>query len=84
MGLVAVFSDGVMCLVCSPARVLMRLDHFLYYLVNPSETANHSRFGNMLGLGNDEEQFLMAMQKYKDQPLLDARAAEMKGWRNAS
>ena len=49
-----------------------------------SVTANHSRFGNMLGLGNDEEQFLMAMRKYKDQPLLDARAAEMKGWRNAS
>ena len=32
-----------------------------------SVTANHSRFRNMLGLGNDEEQFIMAMRKYKGQ-----------------
>ena len=32
-----------------------------------SITANHNRFRNMLGLGGDEEQFIMAMRKYKGQ-----------------
>jgi len=32
-----------------------------------SVTANHSRFRNMRGLSGDEEQFIMAMRKYKGQ-----------------
>ena len=49
-----------------------------------SVTANHPRFRNVLGLGNDEIQFILAMRKYKDETLLESRAAEMESWRNAS
>ena len=49
-----------------------------------SVTANHPRFRNVLGLGSDEIQFILAMRKYKDETLHESRAAEMESWRNAS